>query len=337
MNEASSKFVDNIAMEKIKSDKLFKVSHSPVNSHFIYDELSLANINSKKIDISKLKYLKAAGGYDLVEIPSFYTTLPYKENNTVYLYSSYCDDSLGNILFVHGLYDEHLLNYTFLIKMLNELKFNVFIMILPYHCKRKPKNSFFSGEYFLSADVYRTKKAFIQSVYDVEACVQFINHANKKPLLLVGFSMGGFVSLKYYVTKGGTNAIENRIKGIVLINPVDSLQRLVWESDILESIRNDLKKHKWNEKATEAVFEEVEIFNGTYTDMDFRHVALLYSIYDQLIEKEKYKKLTEKTNIKNVSVYHAGHLNILRVPKLAKDIYDFFIEVTKRNYIESDI
>ena len=39
MNEASSKFVDNIAMEKLKV-KTFKVSHSPVNSHFIYDELS---------------------------------------------------------------------------------------------------------------------------------------------------------------------------------------------------------------------------------------------------------------------------------------------------------
>ncbi|AUG58318.1 alpha/beta hydrolase [Acetivibrio saccincola] len=329
MNEASSKFVDNIAMEKIKSEKLFKVSHSPVNSYFIYDELSLANISSKKIDISTLKYGKAPGGYDVIEIPSFYTTLPYKENNTIYLYSSYCDDSIGNILFVHGLYDEHLLNYTFLVRMLNELKFNVFIMILPYHYKRKPKNSLFSGEYFLSADVYRTKKAFIQSVYDVEACVQFINHANEKPLLLVGFSMGGFVTLKYYVIKDGTNAIENRIKGIVLINPVGSLQRLVWESDILESIRNDLRKHKWNEKATEAVFEEVEIFNGTYTDVDFESVALLYSIYDQLIEEEKYKSFIEKTNVKNVSLYHAGHLNILRVPKLSKDIYNFFMKVTK--------
>ena len=107
------------------------------------------------------------------------------------------------------------------------------------------------------------------------------------------------------------------------------MQRLVWESDILESIRNDLRKHKWNEKATEAVFEEVEIFNGTYTDVDFESVALLYSIYDQLIEEEKYKSFIEKTNVKNVSLYHAGHLNILRVPKLSKDIYNFFMKVTK--------
>ena len=322
MNEASSKFVDNIAMEKIKNEKLFKVSHSPINSHFVYDELSLANINSKKVDISTLKYSKAAGGFDLIEIPSFYNTLPYKENNTIYLYNSNCDDSIGNILFVHGLYDEHLLNYTFLIKMLNEFKFNVFMMTLPYHHKRKPKNSLFSGEYFLSADVYRTKKAFIQSVYDIEACMQYINHVDKKPLLLVGFSMGGFVSLKYYT-------IKNKIDGVVLINPVFSLSKLVWENPLLESVRNDLKKHRWNEKATDAVFEEVEVFNKSYTHVDFKSVALLYSIYDQLIEEKKYKAFIEKTNVKNVNIYHAGHLNILRVPKLSKDIYNFFMEATK--------
>ena len=302
--------------------KTFKVSHSPVNSHFIYDELSFTNINRKKVDTSKLRYSKAAGGFELIEIPSLYKTLPYKENNSIYLHNSQCDDNIGNILFIHGLYDEHLLNYTFLIKMLNELKFNVYIMELPYHHKRKPKNSIFSGEYFLSADVYRTKKAFIQSIYDVEACMQFINYVDKKPLLLVGFSMGGFISLKYYT-------IKNKINGVVLINPVVSLSRLVWESHILESIRNDLRKHGWNEKATEAVFEEVEVFNRTYSDVNFKSVALLYSIYDQLIEEKKYKAFIEKTNVKNVNIYHAGHLNILRVPKLSKDIYNFFMEATK--------
>ena len=59
---------------------------------------------------------------------------------------------------------------------------------------------------------------------------------------------------------------KNKINGVVLINPVVSLSRLVWESHILESIRNDLRKHGWNEKATEAVFEEVEVFNRTYSD-----------------------------------------------------------------------
>lgn len=317
MNEASSKFVDNIAMEKIKKEKLLKVSHSPINSHFIYDELSLLNISSKKIDISALKYSKGVNGFDLIEIPSFYKTLPYKENNTIYLYNSYCDDNIGNILFIHGLYDEHLLNYTFLLRMLSELKLNVFIMTLPYHHKRKPKNSLFSGEYFLSADVYRTKKAFIQSIYDVEASIQFIKHVDTKPLLLVGFSMGGYVSLKYHT-------IKNEMNNVFLINPVFNLSRLIWDNPMLASVRGDLKKHGWNEKATETVFEEVEIFNETFPKIDFKSVALSYSIYDQLIEEKNYKMFIEKTNIKNINIYHAGHLNILRVPKLSRDIYDFF-------------
>ncbi|MDQ2086119.1 alpha/beta fold hydrolase [Herbivorax sp. ANBcel31] len=320
MNESSSKFVDNIAIEKIKSEKLLRVSHSPKNSHFIYDELSLLSINSKKVDSSKLKYSKSTNGFDLIKIPSIYKTLPYKENNTIYLYNSPCEDSVGNILFVHGLYDEHLLNYTFLIKMLNKLKFNVFMMTLPYHHKRKPKNSLFSGEYFLSADVYRTKKAFIQSVYDIEASVQFVNYTDKKPLMLVGFSMGGCVSLKYYT-------IKNKANSVFLINPVAGLSRLIWDNPMLGSIRNDLRKHGWDEKSTEVVFEEVDVLNNISPDVDFRPVALAYSIYDQLIEEKKYKSFVQKTDIENINIYHAGHLNILRVPKLSRDIYDFFLEV----------
>ena len=72
-----------------------------------------------------------------------------------------------------------------------------------------------------------------------------------------------------------------------------------------------------------------EVFNRTYSDVNFKSVALLYSIYDQLIEEKKYKAFIEKTNVKNVNIYHAGHLNILRVPKLSKDIYNFFMEATK--------
>ena len=125
-----------------------------------------------------MRYSKAAGGFELIEIPSLYKTLPYKENNSIYLHNSQCDDNIGNILFIHGLYDEHLLNYTFLIKMLNELKFNVYIMELPYHHKRKPKTVSLAGNIFKCRCV-QNKKAFIQSIYDVEACMQFINYVDK--------------------------------------------------------------------------------------------------------------------------------------------------------------
>jgi len=64
-------------------------------------------------------------------------------------------------------------------------------MELPFHFNRKPAESFFSGEYFISADLLRARNAFIQSIYDIEASRNLIGNINTLPCLLVGFSMGG--------------------------------------------------------------------------------------------------------------------------------------------------
>jgi len=53
----------------------------------------------------------------------FLKTEEYIENNIVYLYYHPAKDPVCNILLLHGLYDDNMLNYGFLTRMLNELKF----------------------------------------------------------------------------------------------------------------------------------------------------------------------------------------------------------------------
>lgn len=327
MNESSSKFVDNLALERLLNEKISKVSHSPVNSKFGPEENLFHNLGKKTLDLSAVQP-QESGNSRWFEIPSFEASPHYPENNTIYLHDYPAPVSDGNILLLHGLFDDNMFNYAYLIRLLNELKFNVFFMVQPYHFQRKPAASIFSGEYFFSADIYRTQNALKQAIYDIEACLQFIGHHNALPTLLAGFSMGGTVSFRYYL-------LTNQTIGTFLINPVTDLTRVIWDNPLLVAIGRDLQISGFDPDRCAAIFKELDPCKNLARWGNLPNLMAVYSKYDQIIDEQKNKLFIEQTGIQNMFSYHAGHLNILRVPKLANDIRHFFEKQNRSNkYVE---
>lgn len=316
MNEESSKFVDRLAMEKLINEKLAKVTHSPDKSYFINEDISFEGINEMALAESEIALVEIENGVSLFYIPSFYKQKIYIENNLIPIYCYPSTDPKANILLVHGLFDENMANFLFLIKQLCSLNFNVFFMALPYHFSRKPKESFFGGEYFFSADLYRTRNAFKQAVLDVEAAMQLISFQNSMPVKLFGFSMGGCVVFQYYLLK------KYKIKTF-LLNPVTEFKRLAWDNHLLLSVGRDLEKSSLCKDEILKIFSELDPGEKIGSDFSSDNLAMAYSVYDQIIEKRKYAAFIEKTAIKNVAEYSAGHLNVLRVPRLAGDVHKF--------------
>ncbi|HHV29195.1 MAG TPA: alpha/beta hydrolase [Clostridium sp.] len=322
MNEASSKFVDNLAIEKLLNEKLLKVAHKPVNLIVDEDEEIFDGLYKCELDMSTIKFFEGEKNLKRFEIPSIMKTQDYIENDTIYLYYHPAEDPICNILLLHGLYDDNMFNYAFLIKMLNELKFNVFFMELPYHFNRKPVDSAFSGEYFVSADLLRSHNAFRQSLYDIEASRQIISHVNALPCLLVGFSMGGCISFRYHM-------LRDSFIGTFLINPVTDMLTLIWENPLLVKVRTDLENCGFGKERVSNVFKKLDPCENITSSFNVDNIAVVYSIYDQIIGMEKNAIFTEKiknAGLKKIFEYHAGHLNILRVPRLSNDIYDFFMD-----------
>lgn len=315
MNEASSKYVDNLAISKLLNEKLKKVNHSPKGSVFVPAERLFKNQNNI-LSFSKIKYHTENAAFRRIEIPSFESSMFYSENNTVYIYNYPAQNAVGNILFAHGLFDDNMMNYNFLFKLLNNYNLNVYFMTMPYHFDRKPKESLFSGEYFLSGDIFRTQNAFKQAVLDIDASMQFIKKENSLPILLVGFSMGGCVSLRHYILK-------NQEQPTFLINPVTDFCEVLWDSPLFVTIGKDLIESGYDMNECKKFFAEMDPSN--FIDDSFRSdkIAMVYSCYDQVISEIKYRKFINRAGIKNIYAYHSGHLNILRVPKLAKDIKEF--------------
>ncbi|NLP14218.1 MAG: alpha/beta hydrolase, partial [Clostridium sp.] len=317
---------DELAMKRLLSEKLQKVNHRPKT--FIFQELQKAfdGLEECKLDISHVKIVKNAEWVEYFEIPSFEKKLGYNENDIIYLYYHPAQNPIYNVLFLHGLYDDNMSNYAFLIKLLNELGVNVFFMILPYHYKRKPEGSVFSGEFFVSGDIKRSHNAFKQSVFDVEASLQLIKQYNQLPCFLVGFSMGGCIAFRYHI-------LRNSFAGTFLINPVTDLLSLIWDNSLMVSVRKDFEICGYDKKRVSFVFKELDPCENINAGFSTDNIGVIYSVYDQIIGEDKNRTFIErvaKSGLQNILEYHAGHLNILRVPKLSKDIYDFFIKCNNR-------
>ncbi|HEX2959407.1 MAG TPA: hypothetical protein VHO70_21410 [Chitinispirillaceae bacterium] len=310
MNEASSKYVDQLVLDKLLSEKLQQVHHYPGKdidlTTSVFDMI-------KEIEQKQLpEFNKNVSGYTFKSV----INSGYEENDICPVFSYECENPVASIVFTHGLFEDNRKIYGFLFECLNRSGLNVYLCTLPYHYERKPLQSLFSGEYFWSADFERTRRAFVQGVFDVYSLYSFIKKRNNHDVFLTGFSMGGAVNLVL-------GAAVKEIKGITAINPATSLSEIVWDSPLCKYMKNDfleagytLEQLKIAYKTFEPVSIDIDLFNSD-------RFMICYALYDQVTSTDIYRQFIEKWKIKNVHEYKAGHLTTLRVPRLAQDIFDF--------------
>ena len=313
MDEASSKYVDQIATQRLINDKLKRVHHAPDQSAASIDTSfrdfkNLSLHPEGVIEIQKEKYTEI----------SFRSSIQTKheENNVVKCRCFCAKESVGDIVFVHGLYEDNMEIYKFFISMLNEQGMNVHLMVLPYHYERTPKESAFSGEYFWSADVYRSALAFKQAVYDLCQFYHYVKAKSGRSAWITGFSMGGGIGLSL------VSLIP--IDGIFVINPVCNITELMWHSALFSTIKDDLEANGLNFDYIKDMYSLYEPLNINDIKIPKDKVVLAKGLYDQINDPRNYDLFNQQWGLKHELSYNAGHLNILRVPKLATDITNFY-------------
>ncbi|QNU66865.1 alpha/beta hydrolase [Ruminiclostridium herbifermentans] len=321
MNELSSRYVDTIAINRIIDTKLSKVSHNPNQSLFKFIEGNafedIDNINSENLEV---KYFRDDNFEKLIFKSPICTA--YSENDYVSVIVYDTTDAIGNVVFVHGLYEDNLSIYQFLITMLNKMGLNVYVMMLPYHYDRLPEQSAFSGEYFWSADVARSQWAIKQAVYDLYATYNIVKDKSSLPICITGFSMGGCISLLLA-------SVRKDIDNLFVINSVSILSKLTWESKLLVNIKNELCNYGYCLEDIQRAMVDFEPLSRQNNYLFEKSIALGYGLYDQIILQEDYQYLISNMKFNQVYEYSAGHLNILRVPKLANDILKTFSHIEK--------
>lgn len=318
MNEASSKFVDKIATEKLLTEKLNRAHHKPDSVWQRFDT-GLTDLHVLNGDLAGFEKNKRNGFIEM----SFESVIKtgYAENDVVTIKKFPTPDAAGDVIFVHGLYEENREIYKFFISQLNLQKLNVYVLTLPYHYERQPKSSTFSGEYYFSGDAYRNTVAFKQAVIDVARFYHFLKHETGRQVWITGFSMGGGVGL----TIAGLLPID----GLFAINPVCNIAHLVWTSSLFSPVKNDLMTAGMDQQDIAELYREFEPLNFDPPKTPVQRVVLGIGLYDQINDPKNYELLIKSWALDNTIKYKAGHLNILRVPKLAHDVARFYFGKTE--------
>jgi len=313
MNEASSRFVDNLVMEKLVSEKLLQVRHTPTSDS---DDL-YCNLFNGSIPV-------LANSFTICEknprslVFSSPLVSDYAENNAVpvTIHATDKEESIGRIILVHGLFEENRDIYTFLIQNLNKLGYDIYQTTLPFHYERKPAVSLFGGEYFWSANVQRSRFAFKQSVLENYHLFTYLKSFDSKPVHFLSFSMGGGVTMML-------RSLADDLDKVFLMNPTCSLSSIVWDSPLCKTIKIDLINFGWDLTKIVEVYSHFDPATQLQ-NMQLSNTAIGYGLYDMITSEKQYAELIAKVHFAHSIQYQSGHLNLLRVPKLAGDIHSFF-------------
>lgn len=316
MDEASSRFVDQLALDKLVNEKLARVRHRPPSN---LEEL--LDVPFSGFRQSPPIRVVCEGCDRNVTIIQSAVDCVYSENRRFRLVVYSAKKPKGIILLIHGLFEDNRSIYKFMIDELVRLGYSVYLTTLPFHYERRPQVSQFSGEFFFSADLGRTKRAFRQSTLEVQQCHAWLERKHELPIYLLGYSMGGAVAL-------AVAGLTNIFNGICLINPAAKLSEVVWTSPLCRTIKDDLLVAGLNETVVNqvlATFDPCLIDGGS---LHREKILMMYGLFDQVTSPRQYEALAVSLALPNVVKYKAGHLNVLRVPRLADDVATFFEQAT---------
>ncbi len=318
MKQETSQYVDKLAVEKILVEKLSKVSHSPHLSFFQFLENPLEDFFQIQQKAFLLEPKESSDKKQKILDSSIQG--PYPENNQSFLVCYPAINPCGNVLLVHGLFEENRMLYRMLVNALNRFQISLYIMILPYHYERKPAQSLFSGEYFLSADIARTQWAFRQAIWDLFAWKTYLEK-QALPLLLAGFSTGGCILLNL--------AMLIPLQSFFLINPISNLSNLLWNNELISTIKKDIIQNGWDLQDVMKTMRALDPVSNPMRKFMQKKLYLALGEYDQIVDKHDYEKFIEEFQPSSTFLYPYGHLNILRFPKLAEDIKNTLFGLVK--------
>ncbi|GIM30435.1 alpha/beta hydrolase [Clostridium polyendosporum] len=246
----------------------------------------------------KLKFLSEVDNEECNK----YAIVNYKRN----------EKDKNNVILIHGWCSEsfHNLDKIFLKSFLKR-KYNIYNYILPFHMDRCPKESLYSGEYFLSANVNRTLKSVQQSVSDIRALISYIKQNSKGKVILIGLSLGGQVANLVAET-------EKDLDLLISLFYANDLSYTIHNSVPGKYIKKDLNKNHFNE---DMLNNSWRIINPTLRKplINKEKILLISGKYDKYVLEDDTNKLWEGWNRPERHNYDCGHSGIVLCRKKIKN------------------
>lgn len=234
-------------------------------------------------------------------------------------------ESKPNVIFVHGWrmkgFDR--VKKIFHDSFMNDLRWDMYYYTLPYHLERQPEASLYSGEFMISANINRTIESTRQAIVDLRALIQWIKNNKQGPVIIIGVSLGGFIS-------NLVATLESEIDALVSIFYSNRLSYSIWNTIPGKYIKQDLESHEVNYKDLVKYWELTEPNQGV-PKMNKDNILLISAKYDQYVHIEDADLLWDSWGKPTRYIYNCGHAGIvLKRKKIAKDTISFLESKLKR-------
>lgn len=197
--------------------------------------------------------------------------------------------------------------------ILRESGIDSLLLTVPYQQARTPAESY-TGEYFISANVFWTISNFRHFVAEIRLLVQYMRNRYDK-IGLIGMSSGGFIT--------GLAAMVEDVDYLISFITGCEVGRITWEGLITKEVRKDLiKKGLYENDLSKAwSISDQSYFSGKSSAKYYKHYVALY---DDVIPTKYQMKLWEHYGKQDIMKLHNAHYSsIFSIKTVASDVVEF--------------
>lgn len=182
------------------------------------------------------------------------------------------------------------------------LDVNVARLLLPYHGRRRPTCSAYSGEYYWTADLTRTFEAIRQSVIDTRALIRFLEDEESSSVGLMGQSLGGIVTL-------ATTCVEDRLDFATPIAAHLDLAGVLRDASLLRPMATELEGQGWQPTDIDDYMRSLGLIHLEPL-VDPERILLIAGRHDRFLTAKRVQELWERWERPSIHWYDGGHLGI---------------------------
>lgn len=256
--------------------------------------------------------------YDVFDFhfPSAYTS-PWPENNTVYgrYFQTKRRPAAPTTIVLHGWLAFSYVWFAAICRHLAQAGIHAVLIQLPYHMRRQPRQSQFSGQFTINGQLERSIEMIRQAISDTRSVINWVKSNPASPVGVWGISLGGWVGAM-------VTAVEARLDFSVLMIPAVRPDDITWHSPLVPPLKRALQ-------AAGITYEELENALKIVTPKHYRpqlppdKILLIKSQYDLGVRPQTVDELWEAWGRPPRRCYPHSHMSIVFSRRAIEDGVNF--------------
>jgi hypothetical protein len=183
------------------------------------------------------------------------------------------------------------------------LNVEVIQMQPPYHGRRAPRASRFSGEFYWTADLVRSFEALRQTLLDARTLLGWLLARDARPVGVAGLSLGGALT-------SSLACLDERFAFAVPLVAHMDLAALVSDAPVLTKMRHDLRAFGWRKRQFDDFIRGVGWY-GLRPKLPADRVLMLAASEDRFFAPRLVRRLWRRWGKPAIRWYPTSHMGFL--------------------------